>query len=73
MRRPPPGSSPCWSPAPSCPCTIAPPADAADPLERFLGAMGLSQPQEEEFLRITASNMPEQSRVVLLQPRPLPE
>ena len=50
-----------------------PPADAADPLERFLGAMGLSQPQEEEFLRITASNMPEQSRVVLLQPRPLPE
>ena len=50
-----------------------PPADAPDPLERFLGAMGLSPPREEEFLRITASNLPEQSRVVLLRPRLLPE
>ena len=50
-----------------------PPAGAADPLERFLGAMGLSPPREEDFLRVTASNLPQQSRVVLLRPRLLPE
>lgn len=49
------------------------PDDVAEPLQRFLGAMGVSQPQEEEQLRITASNLPEQPRVVLLRPRPLPE
>ncbi len=55
------------------PMHSGPPDEVAEPLQRFLGAMGVSQPQEEEQLRVTASNLPEQSRVVLLRPRSLPE
>lgn len=47
--------------------------DAAEPLERFLGALDLGRPQAEELLRVTAGNLPEQPRVVTLRPRPLPE
>lgn len=50
------------------------PADeAAGTLNAFAGALGASQPHEEDFLRVTASNLPEQTRVVLLRPRAVPE
>jgi len=49
------------------------PEDAAAALAAFTGALGVSEPEEEDYLRVTASNLPPQTRVVLLQPRPLPE
>ncbi|MCY3720155.1 MAG: MBL fold metallo-hydrolase [Anaerolineaceae bacterium] len=49
------------------------PQDAAAALAAFTGALGVSEPQEEEVLRVTAGNLPQQTRVVLLQSRPLPE
>ncbi len=49
------------------------PEDAEAELAAFTGALGVSEPQEEEYLRVTTGNLPEQTRVVLLQPRPLPE
>lgn len=49
------------------------PEEAAAALAAFTGALGVSEPQEEEVLRVTAGNLPQQTRVVLLQARPLPE
>lgn len=40
-----------------------------DPIERFLKAMGISHPQEEEVLRVTPTQLPEQTQVVILQPK----
>lgn len=40
-----------------------------DPLDRFLKAMGVNVPQEEEVLRVTSGMLPEQSQVVVLRPR----
>ncbi len=39
----------------------------ADSVERFLNVMGVSQPEERETLRVTASGLPEQTQVVLLR------
>jgi L-ascorbate metabolism protein UlaG (beta-lactamase superfamily) len=40
-----------------------------DPVDRFLKAMGVNNPQEEDVLRVTAGMLPEQSQVVVLHPR----
>lgn len=40
-----------------------------DPLSRFLKVMGISKAQPEEVLRVTASSMPEQTQVVVLEPQ----
>lgn len=40
-----------------------------DPVDKFLQAMGVSKPVEDEVLRISATSLPEQPQVVLLQPR----
>lgn len=40
-----------------------------DPVDRFLKAMGVNNPQEEDVLRVTAGMLPEQSQVVVLRPR----
>jgi L-ascorbate metabolism protein UlaG (beta-lactamase superfamily) len=42
---------------------------ALDPVDKFLQAMGVSKPVEDEVLRISASTLPEQPQVVLLQPK----
>jgi L-ascorbate metabolism protein UlaG (beta-lactamase superfamily) len=39
-----------------------------DPVDKFLKAMGVSRVQEEEFLRISSSTLPEQPEVVVLLP-----
>lgn len=39
-----------------------------DSAEKFLKAMGVSNVQEEETLRVTSSSLPEQPQVVLLKP-----
>lgn len=39
-----------------------------DPVDKFLKAMGVSRVQEEETLRVTNSNLPEQPQVVILTP-----
>ena len=50
------------------------PPDAAEAtLAAFLGTMGGGEAHEEEFLRVTPANLPEQTRVVSLQPKALPE
>lgn len=40
-----------------------------DPVDKFLKAMGISKVQEEEVLRVTGSDLPEQPQVIVLQPR----
>jgi L-ascorbate metabolism protein UlaG (beta-lactamase superfamily) len=40
-----------------------------DPVDKFLKAMGISKVNEEEVLRVTPSNLPEQPQVVLLTPQ----
>jgi L-ascorbate metabolism protein UlaG (beta-lactamase superfamily) len=40
-----------------------------DPVDRFLKAMGVNTPQEEDVLRVTSGMLPEQSQVVVLRPR----
>ena len=40
-----------------------------DPVDRFLKAMGVNTPQEEDALRVTSGMLPEQSQVVVLRPR----
>ena len=39
----------------------------------FANALGADPPEEEEYLRVTAGNLPQQTRVVLLRPRALPD
>ena len=39
-----------------------------DPVEKFLKVMGVSKVQQEDTLKVTASNLPEQPQVVLLNP-----
>lgn len=39
-----------------------------EPVDRFLKAMGVSNVQEEEILKISSSSLPEQPQVVLLKP-----
>jgi len=40
-----------------------------DPLDKFLRAVGMSNPQVVDSLKITASDMPEQPQIVVLQPQ----
>jgi L-ascorbate metabolism protein UlaG (beta-lactamase superfamily) len=40
-----------------------------DPVDKFLTAMGISRPQQEDVLRVTSGVLPEQPQVVLLSPR----
>ena len=40
-----------------------------DPVDRFLKEMGVSQIEEEDYLRISSSTLPEQTQVVLLSYR----
>lgn len=40
-----------------------------DPVDKFLKAMGVSDVQEMDVLKVTASGMPEQPQVVLLRPQ----
>lgn len=40
-----------------------------DPVDKFLKAMGVSNPQEDEALRVTAGSLPDQPQVVVLHPR----
>lgn len=40
-----------------------------DPIDRFIKAMGTSNPVEEETLRVTATNLPDQPQVVMLAPQ----
>ena len=40
-----------------------------DPVDKFLKEMGVSKVQEEESLRVTATTLPEQPQVVVLQPQ----
>lgn len=40
-----------------------------DPVDRFLKEMGVSKAQEEDFLRLTSSTMPEQPQVIVLRPQ----
>jgi hypothetical protein len=37
-------------------------------VDKFVKAMGVSQVEEEEYLRLTVTGMPEQPEVVVLQP-----
>jgi L-ascorbate metabolism protein UlaG (beta-lactamase superfamily) len=39
-----------------------------DPVDKFLKAMGVSHVQEEEFLRVSSSALPEQPVVIVLLP-----
>lgn len=39
-----------------------------DPVEKFLKTMGVSRVQEEDMLRLTATDLPEQPQVILLRP-----
>lgn len=40
-----------------------------DSVDKFVKAMGISKVQEEEMLRVTVSDLPEQPQIVVLQPR----
>jgi len=40
-----------------------------DPVEKFLKAMGVSKVQEEDVLKVTTATLPEQPRVVILNPQ----
>jgi L-ascorbate metabolism protein UlaG (beta-lactamase superfamily) len=40
-----------------------------EPVDHFLKTMGVSNPQEEEMLRVTVSGLPEQPQVVMLTPQ----
>ena len=40
-----------------------------DPVDKFLKEMGVSKPQEDDLLRITATTLPEQQQVVVLHPQ----
>ncbi len=40
-----------------------------DPVDKFLQAMGASNPSEEDLLRVTSSGLPEQPQVVILKPQ----
>ncbi len=40
-----------------------------DPVEKFMQEMGVSKVQEDDFLRVSASTLPEQPQVILLQPQ----
>lgn len=40
-----------------------------EPVDRFLKAMGVSRVQEEDTLRVSASSLPEQPQIVLLNPQ----
>lgn len=40
-----------------------------DDVERFLKEMGITKPQEESSLKVTAGGLPEETQVVLLTPR----
>lgn len=40
-----------------------------DPVERFLKEMGVSKVQEEETLRVSSANLPEQPQVVVMIPQ----
>lgn len=42
-----------------------------DPVEKFTQEMGISKVNEEDFLRISSSTLPEQPQVVLLRPQTL--
>lgn len=42
-----------------------------DPIEKFTQEMGVSKVQEEDFLRVSTSTLPEQPQVVLLRPQTL--
>lgn len=48
-------------------------AEAAATLGAFSNALGADRPAEEDLLRVTAGNLPQQTRVVLLRPRAVPE
>lgn len=39
-----------------------------EPVDKFLKAVGVSKAQEEDYLRVTAGNLPEQPQIVLLTP-----
>ncbi len=41
---------------------------ALEPVDKFLKAMGVSNVQEEDVLRVSSSSLPEQPQVVLLKP-----
>jgi L-ascorbate metabolism protein UlaG (beta-lactamase superfamily) len=38
-------------------------------VDRFLKEMGVTEPTEEEILKVSLSNLPEETEIVLLQPR----
>ena len=38
-------------------------------VERFLNEMGVTEPKEESSLKISSSNLPEQTETVILTPR----
>ena len=40
-----------------------------DPVDKFLTAMGVSHPQQDEVLRVTSGGLPEQPQIVMLSPR----
>jgi L-ascorbate metabolism protein UlaG (beta-lactamase superfamily) len=40
-----------------------------DPVDKFLKEMGVSNPQEDDLLRVTTSTLPEQPQVVVLRPQ----
>lgn len=40
-----------------------------DPVDKFLKEMGVSKVQEEDILKVSASNLPEQPQVVVLRPQ----
>ncbi len=48
-------------------CAMDGAAAEPDSIERFLKAMGVSQPEEKDTLRVTASSLPEQTQIVLLR------
>ena len=47
--------------------------EAADAPGAFANALGADPPAEEDLLRVTAGKLPQQTRVVLLRPRAVPE
>jgi L-ascorbate metabolism protein UlaG (beta-lactamase superfamily) len=40
-----------------------------DPVEKFLKTMGVSKVQEDDFLRVSASGLPDQTQIVILRPQ----
>lgn len=47
--------------------------EAAAALSAFTGALGADPPAEEEYLRVSAGKLPQQTRVVLLRRRAVPD